>query len=106
MSKPNSPLYAGDYQRRARAVRARANADSATQCEYIDEHGHRCGRTLAQHPPTRSGRPPRWSAGHPDGEHGNPRAVLVPQVLGCNLAERNERINAHPTPQTFTSQRW
>ena len=62
--------YSGDYARRARAVRAAANADATTRCQ-------RCGLTLAEHPAGAT-----WDAGHVnDGQIGGP---LGPEVSSCN----------------------
>jgi hypothetical protein len=67
--------YKGNYQTEAARVRAAANANPLTRCA-------RCNRTLAEHPPTRTGKPPRWDAGHKwDGQPGSP---LQPEVAGCN----------------------
>jgi hypothetical protein len=70
-----APHHRGTYHRRSLALVAAAYANPDTRCG-------RCGRTLSQHPPTRTGRPPRWSAGHIiDGQVDGP---LRPEVLSCN----------------------
>jgi hypothetical protein len=66
----------GTYTVQAKAVRAKAYADPRTVCP--------CGRTLAQHPPTRSGNPATWSADHV--RPGDPTSPLRPMVLGCNAS--------------------
>lgn len=72
---PKAPHHKGTYHRRSRALVAAANADPTTRC-------WRCGRTLTEHPPTKSGNPPKWSAGHLiDGQAEGP---LAPEVLSCN----------------------
>ncbi len=78
--------YRGSYAREAAEVRRRANADPSTRCQ-------RCGLTLAEHRPHRSGRPATWDAGHVhDGQVGGP---LGPEVSTCNrsagAAEGNRR---------------
>jgi len=75
--------YAGDYDARAALVRRRAEANPATECEAVHPvTGKRCGRTLAEHPPTRNGDPPSWQAGHV--RAGDPRSRLRPEVDVCN----------------------
>jgi hypothetical protein len=77
--------YAGDYARRAAVVRRRAALNPATQCEAVHPvTGKRCGRTLAEHPPTRNGQPPKWQAGHV--RAGDPTSPLRPEVDGCNTS--------------------
>lgn len=99
MGKTKAPHHQGTFHRRSLAVVATANADPTAVC-------WRCGRTLHQHPPTRTGNPPKWSAGHIiDGQVDGP---LLPEVLSCNsragqhLATRRRR-----QPTTTTTQvRW
>jgi hypothetical protein len=65
----------GGYHVAARRVRDAANANPATRC-------WRCGRTLAQHPNHRNGKPPKWTAGHVvDGEVAG---RLLPEASTCN----------------------
>ena len=74
-SKTKAPHHRGRYHQQSRALVAAAYADPNTRCA-------KCGRTLAQHPPTKTGNPPRWSAGHViDGQINGP---LQPEVLSCN----------------------
>lgn len=71
------PHHTGSYQARAAAVRAAANANPTTTC-------WRCGRTLAEHPPHRNGKPARWTAGHiHDGQIDGP---LAPEASTCNYS--------------------
>jgi hypothetical protein len=59
----------------ARLVREAANANPKTTC-------WRCGKTLAEHAPHKSGRPATWTAGHVnDGEAGG---QLLPEASTCN----------------------
>ena len=77
MAKRKAAHHRGTYAAEARRVRAAANANPATRC-------WRCGRTLAEHPPHRNGRPARWTAGHiHDGQTGGP---LAPEASTCNYS--------------------
>lgn len=67
--------YSGTYQRRAQLLRQRANANPDTRC-------WRCGRTLADHPPHKNGKPARWTAGHVIA--GDPASDLLPEASTCN----------------------
>jgi hypothetical protein len=76
-SKRKGPHHRGSYARRARLVRQAAYADPTTKC-------WRCGRTLAEHPPHRTGTQARWTAGHVrDGDVTSP---LAPEVSRCNYS--------------------
>jgi hypothetical protein len=77
--------HRGTYHRRSLALVAQAYANPDTRCAY-------CGKTLAQHPRTRTGRLPRWSAGHV--VKGQVDGALVPEVLSCNVRRENEHRNA------------
>lgn len=78
------PHHSGTYVRDSAILRAAAYADPTTRCA-------RCGRTLAEHPPTRTGKPPRWQAGHVnDGQIGGP---LRPEADVCNTAAGARRGN-------------
>ena len=71
------PHYRGSYDADAKRVRDAANADPYTRC-------WRCGRTLGEHPPTRTGKPAAWTAGHVrDGEVGG---ELRPEADVCNAS--------------------
>lgn len=85
-------LYAGNYQRRAKAVTRTAYLNPDTQCA-------RCGKTLAEHPPTKSGRQPKWHAGH--AWPNDPNAPLRPEVESCNVAEGNDRRRGNPHSETW-----
>lgn len=90
-----------DYERRAAAVRARANANPRTRC-------WRCGKTLAEHEPHRNGKRPRWEAGHTtDGKVGG---ELKPEASTCNkragIALTNARRRGQSTQPLTTSRRW
>lgn len=69
------PHYRGDYDARARRLTRAAAADPFTRC-------WRCGRTLQDHPPHKTGRPARWTAGHV--LDGNPASPLLPEASTCN----------------------
>lgn len=69
--------YAGEYDRRARAVRAKANRDPTTCC--MSPACKHANGTLAQHPPGST-----WDAGHVN--DGQPNGPLQPEVSGCNRA--------------------
>jgi hypothetical protein len=78
------PHHRGAYVARARAVRAAANANPNTRC-------WRCGHTLDHHPNTKTGRPPRWTAGHV--RDGDPTSPLLPEADVCNYAAGAHRTN-------------
>jgi hypothetical protein len=87
-----SPLYQGDHKRKARALCAAAAADPTTPCG-------RCGKTLAQHPRTKTGKPPRWHAGHViDGLKGGP---LRPEVDVCNEAAGGRLATRRRSPNAW-----
>ena len=75
MTKPAH--HAGTYRVRADATRTKANNNPATTC-------WRCGRTLAQHPPTKTGKPPQWTAGHI--RDSDPTSPLKPEATTCNYS--------------------
>jgi len=81
--------YAGDYQRRARLVRLRADADPTTRC-------WRCGLTKAEH-----GQP--WDAGHlNDGQAGGP---LAAECRRCNRSS-GAAMGNRMRKGLRTSRRW
>lgn len=83
MSKgQNKRLWQGSYPRRAKAVRDAAYASPGTKC-------WRCGRTLAEHPPHRSGRLSFWQAGHVI--DGDPRSPLRAEASYCNQVAGGQR---------------
>ena len=79
MTRP-APHHLGDFPRRARLVRAIANANPSTLC-------WRCGRTLPEHGPKA-----KWQAGHViDGQIGG---ELRPEASTCNAAAGARLTNA------------
>jgi hypothetical protein len=88
MPARNRDHYRGDYQRRARAVVARANANPATTC-------WRCGQ------PARPDDP--WQAGHlNDGQVGGP---LQAEHRSCN-ARAGQAISARRRARLQTTRQW
>ena len=71
--------YTGDYDRRRADMVARANADPSTRCAMPG-----CGKTLAEHPPTKSGRRPIWTVDH--ARPGDPLSPLRLAASSCNYA--------------------
>jgi hypothetical protein len=67
----------GNYPARARAVVLAARRNPLTHC-------WRCGHTLAEHPPHRTGARPYWTAGHVIDS--DPRSPLAPEASTCNYA--------------------
>lgn len=81
---PKKPHHSGTHHVRSRLVRQAAYADPDTRCG-------RCGRTLAEHPNTKTGKPPSWQAGHViDGLVDGP---LRPEADVCNTAAGARRGN-------------
>lgn len=77
-------------------VRAAANTNPNTRC-------WRCQRTLDAHPNTRTGRPPRWQAGHTiDGTWitTDPWGGLRPEVDVCNTSAGAAAGNRRREPHT------
>jgi hypothetical protein len=68
--------YAGSYQKRARLVRDRANADPLTRC-------WRCGLTLAEARRRWPDKDVIWHAGHV--VDGDSTAPLLPEHSNCNI---------------------
>jgi hypothetical protein len=66
VTAPRKAHHAGTYQTQAKRVVDAAYANPYTRC-------WRCGLTLAEAPPTRAGKPQRWTAGH-----------TVPGLVGAN----------------------
>ena len=99
MTKPAH--YQGSYHVRSRIVRQAAYADLTTRC-------WRCGRTLDQHPPHKTGKPARWTAGHVIDS--DPTSPLLPEASTCNYREGaklgNRRLRAKQQRQIRTSLRW
>ena len=78
--------HMGTYHVRARQIREQANASPVTIC-------WRCGLRLDQHPPTKTGRPPRWTAGHVEDDNGNHTGHLAPEANTCNFTEGARKGN-------------
>lgn len=79
------------YIQASAAIRAAAYSQPDTRC-------WRCGRTLADHPRTKTGKPPTWEAGHlHDGQTSSP---LLPEVKSCNASAGASMGNRrrHRTP--------
>ncbi len=83
MSKHKAPHHRGNHDARARIIVARANANPATTCQSPHCKGWG-NRTLAEHPNTRTGRPPRWQAGHVIA--GQIAGALQPEADVCNTS--------------------
>lgn len=64
-------------QKAAKRVVDAAKADPRTLC-------WRCGRTLEQHPPHKSGRAAYWTAGHTVDR--SPHCPLLPEASVCNYS--------------------
>ena len=94
MTKPAH--YAGNYHVQSRRVRLAANTNPLTTC-------WRCGLTLGQHAPHKSGKPARWTAGHVD--NGLPGGLLMAEASTCNFAAGAEHGNEMRQPMAV-SQRW
>jgi hypothetical protein len=84
--------YSGSYHVRSRAVRQAANANPLTRC-------WRCGLTLAEHKPHKSGKPARWQAGHL--VDSDPTSPLLPEASTCNT-----RAGAKLRHRTRTDLTW
>lgn len=102
MGKPAH--YRGTYHVAAQRVRATAYADPTTRC-------WRCGRTLDQHAPHKTGRPATWTAGHIIDS--DPTSPLAPEASTCNKsagATYGNRLRrarkARQARQEPTSQPW
>lgn len=59
MAAPRGPHHSGSFNRRSRTINAASTANRATVC-------WRDGRTLAAHPPHKTGTPAYWTTGHVD----------------------------------------
>lgn len=67
----------GTYSARASQVTQAAYNDPETRCGM-------CGQTLADHPPTKTGKPQTWDADHL--RPGDPLSPLRPVAASCNRA--------------------
>jgi hypothetical protein len=92
-----APHHRGSYHRRSLALVAAAYRDPTTRC-------WRCGRTLAEHPNTTTGNPPKWSAGHVI--KGQVDGQLLPEVLSCNVRAENAHRKAMRSAPRTTRRRW
>jgi hypothetical protein len=106
--QPKPAHYRGSYHVASRRVREAAAASPYTTC-------WRCGRTLAQHPPHKTGKPARWTAGHL--RDGDPSSPLLPEASTCNKSAgaahgnrlrgaRRAAQKAAGAMQRHTSVRW
>ncbi len=91
MTTPHRPHYQGDYQVRARAVRQAAMLNPLTRC-------WRCGLTLAEHLPHRTGSPATWQAGHVIDS--DPTSPLVAEASTCNKSAGASYGNAKREPRS------
>lgn len=90
-------LYADGWHRRTAPWRAAWTADPTTRCEERICLGWG-NRTRAEHPRTKTGELQPWTAGHKNPEHGG-RSDCYPSIRGCNIAERNDRVNNERKPR-------
>ena len=80
MGNSKGAHHRGQHQRLARLVVNAANANPDTRCA-------RCGRTLDQHPDTKTGKRPHWTAGHKvDGKIATSVTDYQPEANTCNYA--------------------
>lgn len=92
-AKDMSLWHDNDYPRRAKAITDAAKRNPLAVC-------WRCQRTLAQHPPHKTGRPPTWHAGHI--HDGDPRSPLAAEASTCNQ-QQGGRTTGHRTRLERTS---
>lgn len=91
--QPVKPLhYQGRYHVQARHVRQAANNNPNTRC-------WRCGLTLQQHAPHKSGQPAKWTAGHLIDS--DPTSPLLPEASTCNYKAGARHGNAQRTDLTW-----
>ena len=84
-----APHHAGTYHVQSRKVRAAANANPDTRC-------WRCRRTLTEHPWTKTGKLPKWTAGHVEDADGNLTGELAPEADVCNFTEGARKQQRRP----------
>lgn len=89
------PQHRGTYHVRSRHLVKMAYADPDTKC-------WRCGKTLPEHEPHKTGAPPKWTAGHlVDGQVGGP---LLPEASTCNYSAGgilgNQKLGNAAPPKT------
>ena len=103
MPAHNRAHYTQTYATQSRKLKQRAYADPTTRCEAILEDGTTCGRTLSQHPPHKTGRAIRWTAGHVN--DGEVNGALRPEASSC-AASSGARLRNERTPmRTLTTTR-
>ncbi len=97
--------HRGPYKLRAKALRAAANSQDALAAMGLAAWVRcwRCDRTLAEHPPHKTGQHPRWTAGHQ--RDGDPRSPLLPEASTCNYAAGGARQH-QLARRVSTSRRW
>jgi hypothetical protein len=96
--KPKQAHRTGTYTKRAKVVRDTANLNPATPCGM-------CGKTLAEHPNTKTGKPPSWDADHE--RPGDPLSPLRPVAATCNRAAGARLKNERDQYRTFKpTQQW
>jgi hypothetical protein len=78
-------------QKAAKRVVDAAKANPHTLC-------WRCGRTLEQHPPHKSGRPAFWTAGHTVDTSST--CPLLPEASVCNFSAGGRMQRAHGLDST------
>jgi hypothetical protein len=99
--------HRGPFKRRAERVRTAAYSADALASMGVGKPAHcwRCGRTLAEHPPHRNGRPAEWTAGHTT--DGDPNCLLLPEASTCNYVEGGKRKHQLAKARRFrTSRDW
>lgn len=94
------PHHRGAHQRLARELVQAANRNPHTQCQADGCKGWG-RRTLAEHPNTKTGRKPRWTAGHKvPGKIAHSINDYRPEVDVCGYSDgatlRNTRRQAEP----------
>lgn len=89
--------YKGSHATTSAYLRAAYYADPTTRCA-------RCGRTLYEHPPTKTGKAPTWEAGHVvDGQVGGP---YQPEVKSCNASAGASAGNRRRKPRRRSRLAW
>lgn len=96
MGSRKQPWHRGAHQRLARIIVDAANANPNTRCA-------RCGRTLTEHPPAKTGRPARWTAGHKqDSRIATSIRDYQPEADTCNSSAGATYGNRNREPHTET----
>lgn len=91
MGKPAH--HSGSYHVRSRRLVAEARARDRAADLGVGSHVRcwRCGLTLAEHPPHRTGAQAIWTAGHT--RDGDPAAPLAAEASTCNYTAGAEHGN-------------